>query len=106
MLQSIIYYYDILLWPALELTEKDKIFNRLRNINSFNLQKEWWQWVTVDLFFIMFNMFIMLVPRLGKICTGNQSVKYTHLDLKSSVHWKSSDLSLSEIQMTISKQDK
>lgn len=48
----------------------------------------------------------MLVPRLGKICTGNQSVKYTHLDLKSSVHWKSSDLSLSEIQMTISKQDK
>lgn len=76
----------------------------------FHLQKERWQWVAlyviVDLFFITFKMFIVLAPRLEKVCTGNQSVKYTRLDLTSNVDWKFSDLSLPEIQMMISKQDK
>lgn len=76
----------------------------------FNLQKEQWQWVAlyiiIGLFIITFKMFIVLASRLEKVCTGNQSVKYTHLDLTSNVDWKRSELSLPEIQMMISKQDK
>lgn len=48
----------------------------------------------------------MLAPRLENFCPGNQSVKYIPLNLTSNVNPKFSDLSLPEIQMMISKQDK
>lgn len=51
-------------------------------------------------------MFIVLAPRLEKLCTGNQIIKYLPLNLTSNVNPKFSDLSLLEIQMMISKQDK
>lgn len=51
-------------------------------------------------------MFIVLAPRLEIFCTGNQSVKYIPLNLRSNVNPKFFDLSLPEIQMMISKQEK
>lgn len=51
-------------------------------------------------------MFIVLAPKLEKFCTGKQSVKYIPLNFTSNANPKFSDLSILEIQMMISKQDK